>query len=547
MFVCSVAGAAQVPPDAAQLRQEIERNLPPVMPQPKLAPRPVLPPPMTALTGKVFVKQFRFAGNEALSDATLQAVLAGWTRRELTFAQLQEAAAAIGAAYRSAGRVVRAYLPRQEITDGVVTIQVVEARFGAVRVEAAPGARVSPGHVRALVEANQAPGRPLEADALDRALLLLEELPGVRASGSLQEGSGHAETDVVVTVQPAPMLGADASADNTGSRATGANRLAANLQVNSPLGVSDQAGVRVSHTAGSDYARLAYSVPLGSAGWRAGANASRLRYRLVSPEFAALRARGDSNSAGVELQYPLLRTRQGYASLSFAADRKDFNNVSGGAVTTRYRLHAWSAGLSGSRADAWGSSNGGVTLSGGLVDLDGSPNQAADAATTRTAGRYAKLRFSLARTQALSAHWQGYAQLSGQVANKNLDSGEKFHLGGASGVRAYPSSEVGGADGAMLNLELRYRVFDALALSAHTDAGTVRVNHDNGFAGASRHNRQSLRGAGIGLAWTPLPGATVKAVLSHRIGRNPNPTPAGLDQDGSLVRNRLWLTAGMAL
>lgn len=547
LVICG-ASAAQTPPDAGKLRQEIERNLPPAMPQPKLAPPPS-PPPMTALAGKVFVKQFRFAGNQALSEATLQSVLAGWTQRELSFAQLQEAAAAIGAAYRAAGRVVRAYLPRQEISDGVVTIQIVEARFGAVRIEVAPGVhiRAAPERLRALVEANQAPGQPLQAVALDRALLLLEELPGVRASGSLQEGRAPGETDVVLTVADAPLFGADASADNTGSRATGAARLAANLQLNSPFGLSEQASLNLVHTAGSDYARLACSMPLGDAGWRLVANGSHMRYRLVSAEFAALQASGDSNSAGVELQYPLLRTRQGNASFSVGYDSKDFNNVSGGAVTTRYRLAGWSAGLTGSASDATGSSSASVGLAGGALDLDGSPNQAADAATTRTAGRYARLRFALGRNQTLAARWQATAQFSGQYASKNLDSGEKFYLGGASGVRAYPSGEAGGADGLMLNLELRYRVREALTLSAHLDAGTVRVNHDNDFAGAAGNNRQSLRGAGLGLAWSPVPGASLKAVLSHRIGRHPNPTPGGSDQDGSLVRSRLWFTASVAL
>ncbi|WP_170305797.1 ShlB/FhaC/HecB family hemolysin secretion/activation protein [Pseudoduganella ginsengisoli] len=545
--MATVASAAQIPPDAGQLRQEIERSLPSSMPQPKLAPQAELPPPMTAMTGKVFVQQFRFAGNEALSDATLQTIVAGWTQRELSFAQLQEAAAAVGAAYRSAGRVVRAYLPRQEIKDGIVIIQIVEARFGAVRIEAAPGARMRPEYLQGLVESSQAPGQPLQAAALDRALLLLEELPGVRASGSLQEGKNQGETEVVVAVAPAPLLGGDASTDNTGSRSTGPVRLAVNFQLSSPLSFSDLATVSAAHTQGSNYGRLAYSVPLGSAGWRAGANVSRMRYRLVSAEFAALQASGDSGSAGVELQYPLLRARQANASLALAWERKDFNNVSGGAVTTRYKVGVLSAGLSGSASDAAGSNSGSVTMSSGGLDLDGSPNQSADAATTRSAGRYAKLRFSATRNQTLGAHWHGVLQLSGQYASKNLDSSEKFYLGGASGVRAYPSSEVGGADGVMVNAELRYRVQDALTLSAHADAGVVRVNHDHGFAGAPKHNRQGLRGAGLGVAWTPLPGASIKAVLSHRIGRNPNPAPSGADQDGTLVRSRLWLTASMAL
>jgi hemolysin activation/secretion protein len=501
---------------------------------------------MAPLAGKVMVKQFRFAGNTSLSAATLESVVASWTGRELTFAQLQQAAAAIGEAYRSGGRVVRAYLPRQEIKDGVVTIQVIEARFGKTRIEAAPEARIRPQRLRALVEANQAPGQPMRADALDRALLLLQELPGVRAGGSLQEGQAAGETDIVLTVAGAPLLAADASADNTGSRATGAARLAANLNLNSPFGLADQGSLNVAHTEGSDFVRLAYSLPVGSSGLRLAVNASRMRYTLVSADFAALQARGDSDSAGIEAHYPWIRSKLASANVSAAYERKDFNNESGGAVTTRYRMAVWSATVAGQATDASGASSASVNLAHGDVDLSGSPNQAADAASARTAGRFARLRFTLARNQQFGPQWQGSAQLSGQMANRNLDSGEKFYLGGLAGVRAYPSSEAGGADGLMVNLELRRRVIEPLSLSAHLDGGIVRVNHDNGFAGAAANNRQSLRGAGLGLAWQ-AGGASVKAVLSRRIGRNPNPTPAGADQDGTLVRNRLWVSASMAI
>jgi hypothetical protein len=40
-------------------------------------------------------------------------------------------------------------------------------------------------------------------------------------------------------------------------------------------------------------------------------------------------------------------------------------------------------------------------------------------------------------------------------------------------------------------------------------------------------------------------GLNFKATLARRIGDNPNPTPAGDDQDGSLVKNRIWLQVSM--
>jgi len=37
----------------------------------------------------------------------------------------------------------------------------------------------------------------------------------------------------------------------------------------------------------------------------------------------------------------------------------------------------------------------------------------------------------------------------------------------------------------------------------------------------------------------------VRVAVAHRIGRNPDPTGTGTDQDGTLVENRVWAQATM--
>jgi hypothetical protein len=48
------------------------------------------------------------------------------------------------------------------------------------------------------------------------------------------------------------------------------------------------------------------------------------------------------------------------------------------------------------------------------------------------------------------------------------------------------------------------------------------------------------------LAWVSTSGLSLKATWARRIGENPNPTLTGKDQDGTLQRNRFWLTASAA-
>jgi len=509
------------------------------------SPAPQRPAPGATVT----VSQFNFVGNTLLSAEQLNASVQSYLHRALDFSQLQDAAFAVATAYRQAGWIVRTYLPAQDVQHGSVTIQVVESVFAGATVSGTAEGRVPQHRVIDILQAVLPKGAPLNAQALDRALLLMDDLPGVSVTGRLTEGQAERETGVALTMVDEPLFTGVAGLDNQGSRSTGPARLAFSGQINSPLGLADQLQVNAYATEGSDYARLGYSVPAGTVGWRLGVNASQLKYRLVAPEFVTptdLQGRGSSSATGLEATYPILRARQKNVYLTLNYDARRFDNELNGVITTRYKSDAIMLGLSGNAFDAFG--GGGVSgvsiaYTAGQLNLDGSPNQASDTATTQAAGSFGKLRYAISRKQAMFGPLALRAALSGQVAGKNLDSSEHFYLGGPSGVRAYPSSEGGGADGTIFNLDLLWRLGQGITVGAFYDYGEVQVNHNNSYTGSLALNKYSLRGAGLSLAWLGPRGTAVSATWAQRIGNNPNATAAGNDQDGSLVRDRVWLEA----
>ena len=443
---------------------------------------------------------------------------------------------------------MRAYLPQQDIVGGVVTIQIVEAVFGGADIKGETPKRISQGRILRIFDAQQKTGELLNTDKLDRALLLADDLPGVTVAGSLREGAKDRETLLDLKLGEEPLIVGEAALDNTGARSTGNNRVTANLNFNSPFKQGDLFGANAIHTEGSDYLRLDGNLPIGSNGWRVGLNGSHLQYNLVASEFAALDAKGTSNTLGLESTFPIIRSRLKNLYLNISADNKSFNNQSSGATTTSYRVNTVTLGFDGNLFDnLWGGGANSASLSliDGRLNLNGSPNQSADASTTQSAGHYDKIRFAATRQQVITENVSFFGALSGQLAHKNLDSSEKFYLGGSGGVRAYPSNEGGGAEGKLLNLELRWRLPQGLNLVGFYDYGHITVNPNNNFAGATALNDYSLKGAGLSVAWQSGKGLNVKAVYAHRLGNNPNPTATGNDQDGSLDINRLWLTASL--
>lgn len=572
-----VAWAQAGPPvNAGVLLEQQRRETPTAPPQapaagvlPATPARPTLDttvanPGMSQTT----VRRFDVAGHTLLAEADVQAALAPWLNRVAGLPELRQAASSLEDAYRARGWLARVTLPAQDITDGMVRMTVTESRLGRVRVQqGTPPLRADlSARVQAMLEHQLPAGQALSLQALERALLLADDLPGVRVQGSLQAGDSPGTTEVMVTLSPGPALRGEASVDNGGNRATGAERINAHVHLLSPLGLGEQFSLSTSLSRGAQYLGLHASAPLpgtpGLQGWRMVAHANLLRYAVRSARntTTGLAPEGDSNALGLGVQYPLVRTALAHWVFSAGLGQTRLHNRDDNVLlnqrdtTSRGRARSLQLGVAGHQFDRW--AGGGVTsaslaLTHGRLSLDGSPASfvAADAQSAATEGNYTKLRWSATRLQSLAPRTTLVVAALGQFAGDNLDASEKLYLGGMHGVRAYPNGEAGGSTGTQLTLELRQNIAPQWEASAFYDWGQVHQYQRNRYAGNTLplvlRNRVTLQGAGLALAWNVTHSVELKASWAHRIGNNPLATASGADTDGSLHANRLWLEASI--
>ena len=544
---------AQTQPNASTLQQQIERDLQADKQRLQVKPAPQAQVEAPLVGQAVVVKEFKFKGNTLLSSEELNVALAPLIGRPLDFARLQSSPVLVADLYRSKGWVVQTNLPAQDIDKGTVTIEIAEAVFGQTLISGTPATLVSQENILSIFAVQQEAGKFLNINAIDRALLLADDLPGVTVSGALAQGAKAGQTDLVLQMADEPRLSASVSADNTGAVSTGSNRLMATMLLNSPTLSGDVVSLNAMKSQGSGYARVAYTLPIDPDGWRLGVNASRLDYRLISAAYKDLSAKGNSTTTGIELSYPWVRSRSFNLNTSLSADKKEYDNFSSGTATSAYKNIPMSLTLSGNSFDSLGQGGANsfsLAMTTGKLNLNGSPTQESDASTTQSAGDYKKIRYVLSRQQQLDPSVSLYGSFSGQWANKNLDSSEKFYLGGSSGVRAYPTSEGGGTLGQMFNIELRLQLPDSWNITGFYEYGRVSVNKYNDFSGAPAVNAIALKGTGLAVGWRSNDGVSVQATYARRIGSNPNAITTdinrGADQDGTLHLNRFWLTASHA-
>lgn len=499
-FLLCNAAAAQSLPDAGQMQRDVQ-------PRPA-SPAPVAPPiglrepaqQAAAVGGPAFgVTRVLIQGHTVFSTDELQALVADLPGPARTLADAQAAAQRITAHYRAHGYpVARALVPAQDVTAGQLRIELFEGRIDRVTLQ--NGSRVGDGALSSALASVQA-GAVVVSAPIDRALMIWNDLPGVGAArATLQPGAQVGTSQLGIEFDPAPLVQGSVALDNHGNAYTGRARLGGLLQLNSPLGLGDQLSLSaLSSGRGLRHGRVAYALPVGGAGTRLGVARHQTRYRLGG-DFAALQASGVADDTRVFVSHPLWLTPTSRLSITLGAEHQALHDrIDATASSTDKSLRSTSAVLDGSWRDLQGErlSSAYLQLVNGRLRIHSPAAAAQDAATARTQGSFTRLAWALSHLQSVGLGSQVFASYAGQRANRNLDSAEKFAIGGPRAVRAYGSGEASGDEADLLSLEWRQQFTPAVQGVLFHDIGRLRFNHTPFDAGAARH--RTLSGLGIGL------------------------------------------------
>jgi len=493
-------------------------------------PIPALPIPQQqtitpVASGTEFtVKLLQITGQTRFSEAELIKAANFQPSSQMTLSGLRAMTSRITLFYDQHGYfLARAYLPAQDITDGTVTISVIEGDYGQIGVQNTTNVA---GVVLVRILDGLQPGDTVAAAPLERRLLLISDLPGVRVNATLAPGAALGTADLTVGVTPGPRVDGDVEADNWGNPYTGAWRVGGTVNWNEPFGQGDVLSLRTleSTNGDMDYLRLSYQAQLYD--WTVGAALTGFKYR-IGKQFQSLDANGWEGIGSLYASYPLIRSYTNNLYLLFDADQRFFqDNIGADSSSVDKRASVLTAGISGNYYDSFG--GGGWTdyaASGvaGDLSVETASARAEDDSTARTNGGYAKLSASISRLQNLLGPLSLYASFRGQFAAKNLDISEKMELGGATGVRAYPEGEAYGDDGYIATLEPRLllpkpaRLPGQLQLIAFVDTGYVKVEHTP-YSDAK--NGLTRTGAGAGLSWSDPNGFVVTLTYADLLGDN---------------------------
>jgi hemolysin activation/secretion protein len=146
-------------------------------------------------------KAFEFVGSSRYSEAELAELFADVTGRKVRIEELRKKVSQLerSVPIRRVFFVPGSFCPPQQVKDGIFTVQVVEGYISEVYVDGGVAAE------RTMIQRMLAPllvRKPIDLRSLEEALLILNDIPSVRTSGTLRPGAKLGATELVVSVAP---------------------------------------------------------------------------------------------------------------------------------------------------------------------------------------------------------------------------------------------------------------------------------------------------------------------------------------------------------
>lgn len=489
------------------------QEAPPVLPTPSPPETEPTPPSVSISVSKIAV-----SGSTILRPEEIAKLTKPLEGREATLAELRGVADAITQLYLNQGYISsRAILADQEITNGVVQIQVVEGSLE--KIEVVGTQRLNPGYIRDRIQLGAS--TPVNQNKIEDQLRLLRIDPLFsNVEATLQPGTGLGKNILVVKVTEAPAIAPFLTIDNYSPPSVGSERFGGGFTYRNLTGMGDEftASYFRATTGGSNAFDLSYRVPINAMN-----GTIQLRYapsdsKIVSSELASLGIRADSALYEISYRQPLTRTPRKEFALSLAFTWQDgqtflFNNNPfpfgiGPDAEGNSRTRVLKFGQDYIKRDVQGSwamrsqFNFGLGIFDATINSDSIPD-----------GRFFSWQGQIQRVQQLSQDNLLIAQADLQLTPNSLLPSQQFVIGGGQLLRGYRQNARTGDNGFRLSLENRIALqrnesgLPNLQIAPFIDMGAV-WNKDNNPNPLPRQN--FLVGAGLGLIWEPLPRLGVR-------------------------------------
>lgn len=439
--------------------------------------------PCLAQDERFDIVRFQIEGNTLLPDAEVHGAVAPLIGPRRVYGDIQKALESLEGTYRRAGySTVQVYVPEQELTTGVVRLQITEGVIGKVLISG--NKHFDNANIRASLPKLKE-GRAPNLRQMSEAIQLANESPAKQIEVTLGVSEEEGKVDAKVAVTEENPQRVFVTADSTGTEATGVSRVGMAYQ-NGNLFKLDHT-LTLAYTGSAD-APAGVKVDIFSIGYRIPFYAlgdsldliygkSSVNTPSSSPTLGgALGIVGKGDVFGLRWNHYFARQGEYSSKLIFGFDYKFINSscTTAGAPSgidpptpaiaacVPYTTRPLSLSYSGQRLSPGQMFDYNIGVAHNLAlgsqytNLDG----ASDRYSYLTSGnRATRDAFSIVRLggsylRAFPTDWQLRFAASGQYAGNPLVAAEQIGLAGSTTVRGFNERATSADSGYIVNAEI---------------------------------------------------------------------------------------------
>jgi hemolysin activation/secretion protein len=517
-------------------------------PPPEQILPPVQVPPLEEQREKgpvlrVFVKKIDVVGSTVFSASEVAQVTAPYENREVSTEDLEELRRALTLLYVNKGYANSgAVIPDQAVTEGIITIQIIEGVLSDIRIEGNRWFR--PSYLKDRLALGAEP--PFNMNPLrDRMQILLQDQRLERLNAELKPGAKPGEALLDVNVQEANPIKGWLEFNNYQSPIVGAERGLASVAHQNLTGHGDVAMFTYGQSSGvNPLIETSYTLPLNAYDTSFFFGYRRNDFSVVENPFEALDIESKSEIFSLGLRQPIYRTLTDEVALSLTGERlfnkttllgEPFDFVSGYqngvAVVSALRFgQEWTHRTPNSVIAVRSRFSLGIDVLGATMNS----GAVADSQFFSWLGQANLVkRFDSTGIELINL-------LNLQVANDRLFPLEQFAVGGRYSVRGYREYTLIRDNAFVYSVETRLPIltskdgYDILQLAPFIDVGRAWA------AKGMTPSPETLASIGVGLRWNILNRANANIYWGQQLNHVPAPGPGGNLQDHGIHVQFVW-------
>lgn len=244
------------------------------------------------------LKSVKFSGTPILDEKVLQQIAAPYLNRQLTRADIARLKYDLTKRYFDEGYVlVKVTTPPQDLAAGVLEVVVYPGRVGDLQINStALNPKVADAMASRIVK-----GEPFNEKNVETAVKDIDDLGNIKSRLNLRPGKEFGTTDLLLTVEPAAKDVQQFTLDNYGSKLTGRNVAALDLNKSNLFGMGETIGLNLRKSDDDlETVMVDYKTPIAWRNFKLELNYLNSR-NSIGDRLAALNAKGKSERFGAAI------------------------------------------------------------------------------------------------------------------------------------------------------------------------------------------------------------------------------------------------------